>query len=100
MNDCAFGMVMSFNDQSESYTLGFECGMIWELLRQGVPQDSLTVHAANIDQLHKVAWHYGMKMFVDRTPEYSEWCVVAFSRAPKERHLNLVKPSAPDYVDD
>lgn len=100
MNDCAFGIVMSFNDQSESYTLGFECGMIWELLRQGVPQDSITVHAANIDQLHKVAKHYGMKMFVDRTPEYPEWAVVAFSKAPKERHLHAVKNYGPEYVDD
>lgn len=100
MNDGEFGIVMSFNDQSESYTLGFECGMIWELLRQGVPPGSITVHSANIDQLHKVAEHYGMKMFVDRTPEYPEWCVVAFAKAPKKRHLSAVKNYGPEYVDD
>ena len=42
-----------------------------------------------------------MKMFVDRTPEYPEWSVVAFALQPKERkrHLSMVA-TKPDYVDD
>ena len=53
MEHGTFGIVMSFLDQSENYTLGFECGMIWELLRSGVPAESITVHASNVQQLHR-----------------------------------------------
>lgn len=52
-------LLIPFDDQSESFTCGFEAGMIWAEMERGVPTIERTVKATNIAVLKKMAANKG-----------------------------------------
>lgn len=47
-------LLMPFIDESESFTKGFECGQIWELLEAGEMIDNRPCHEENKEQIKMI----------------------------------------------
>lgn len=52
-------LLMPFKDQSESFTLGFECGKIWDTMGRNESIENLIVHVANQEQIILMCDHFG-----------------------------------------
>lgn len=52
-----WGLLVSFPDQSQSFTHGFEAGLLWQRLRSGheAEIENLTVHAENEEVMRRMA---------------------------------------------
>ena len=55
-----YGLIVSFTDQSESFTLGFEAGMIWQRLQNGETHIKATVHTSNTEVLKRMSDAVGL----------------------------------------
>ncbi len=47
-------LVLKFIDQSEPFAMGFECGILYHTMQQGLPIDGM-FHAQNIEQFQNMA---------------------------------------------
>lgn len=47
-------LIVSFVDQSPSYTYGFEAGMIWTKLECNAPHIEATIHRTNVEMIKKL----------------------------------------------
>ncbi len=67
-----FNLVMSFNDQSNSFTHGFECGQIWEQMKSNKKFDKYLFHINNKEQIEmmckKFLYTYSIEIIDDT------WC--------------------------
>lgn len=54
-DDTTYGLVMPFHDESQSFSNGFEVGMIWVELRDGTFKGRRTVRVENQRQLEATA---------------------------------------------
>lgn len=81
-----FSLIVPFIDESESYCLGFEAGLVWADL---VNKDYAvrTVHRANMKQFESIAKHFKVDLNIVPTLEY-EWVDITFS--PAKPSLRLV----------
>jgi hypothetical protein len=71
-------LIMPFEDESESFTNGFECGQIWEKMTNCVVFQDQIVHACNKLQIQLMCDHFGYHgKFVDAGEEWT-----AFTGAP------------------
>ncbi len=59
-----YNIVMPFLDQSNSFTHGFECGQIWQLLGTGKPIVRRLCHTKNQEQIRLMCkrFHYNFLM--------------------------------------
>ncbi len=87
-----YSLIVSFPDQSETFVLGFEAGMIWEKLQAGVLDFDLTIHTANTEVIQRMC--EASKVIPTLTPtEFPEWTNLSFRlRLPAKPNLRLVKP--------
>lgn len=49
-----YGLIVSFPDQSETFVLGFEAGMIWQQMQDGNVSLDVNVHTKNIEVLTRM----------------------------------------------
>ena len=98
-----FNLLCKFIDDSESFVLGFECGLIWSHLANRT-QYSFTAHRKNIQQLELMANHFECFFIVNDAYEdgddesyqliNDEWCLVDFNpimKPHKKTYLKVVK---------
>lgn len=67
--------VVVFHDQSASYGLGVEAGIVFETLRQGEEIRNLPVHVENLPTLHQMATYRNKQFIVDPTND-PVWCLI------------------------
>ncbi|QUT07899.1 hypothetical protein KFK14_11220 [Sphingobium phenoxybenzoativorans] len=77
-NDSELGMLFAFPDASESFTLGFEAGMIWREIDDEAPliidrgfDAGFPVHVENIELIRRMAASRGYT--VETKPEAGGW---------------------------
>lgn len=82
-----YGLLVSFEDQSDSYVHGFEAGMLSVRMKDGTEAEvEATIHTANKETVSRMAIAYGWSAEFKST-EFEEWTTV-----------ELVKQSAPQRV--
>lgn len=52
-------LIMPFIDESKSFTEGFECGMIWGLIKSGECLDNHPIHNVNVEQVKMICETFG-----------------------------------------
>lgn len=60
-----FSLVLKFIDQSTSFTYGFECGLIWQQLKDGKEITRYMVNAENREQIDQIAQAIGKQAYFD-----------------------------------
>ena len=90
-NDADYGLVMSFLDTSESYTLGFEAGKIWTLANAEIWPDHMLAHTSNLEQIRLIAAHFSCDLFIDTSTD-SQWMNVTFVENGRKPRLKLIEP--------
>lgn len=84
-----YSLVVSFPDQSASFVHGFECGMIWQAMKDRTAI-SMTVHNANAECLQRMARHHGYSCVLERYDD--TWSTATLTQAGKPRpKLEIVK---------
>lgn len=66
-----YGLLMPFVDASDSFTNGFECGQIWEKIKQGGSMLGYLVHLENSAQIQMICDHFECKCDIKVVTE--EW---------------------------
>jgi hypothetical protein len=54
-------LLMPFIDESESFTNGFECGIIWNKIGEGDMLDRHLIHTENIKQIEMICRSFGIE---------------------------------------
>lgn len=86
-DETTFGLVVSFEDQSESYVNGWEAGVLWERMKSGmVAEIEMVAHTANKETFNRMAIAEGWDITCTPT-EYEEWMDVKMEKrsAPPAR---------------
>lgn len=52
-------LLMPFIDESETFTLGFECGQLWERIKEGECFERHPVHTKNVKQIELICRSFG-----------------------------------------
>lgn len=86
MQEESFGLLVSFPDQSESFTLGFEAGQIWQQMSEKVEIDrgidtGIPIHADNLTVIQRMAHaaHFELEIGV----EADGWVPIRMKYRPK-----------------
>jgi hypothetical protein len=72
-------LIISFADQSESYVLGFEAGLLYQRLDSGEAIEDYSVHANNAETLVRIAKHFGFAATLEATGT-DGWSTISLSR--------------------
>lgn len=72
-------LIISFDDQSESYVLGFEAGLLYQQLETGLVVEPYSVHANNAPTLTRIAQHFGFCASLTSTG-VDGWSTIELSR--------------------
>lgn len=88
MSEEQYGLIVSFPDQSQSFVLGFEAGMIWKRLESGEAEFSETVHADNRDVIERMVEAMGLSVRMIDT-HVEGWIIANIHRQTRPK-LNLV----------
>jgi len=85
-----YGLIVSFPDQSETFTLGVEAGMFWQRIESGERRFSLTAHTCNLEVLRRMAGAHNLML--DAWPsEVEGWAdVEVFEPEPRPK-LQLIR---------
>lgn len=54
-------LLMPFLDESESFTNGFECGKIWQMVSEGETFENQLIHAENKEQIEMICRSFGVE---------------------------------------
>ncbi len=68
-------LLMPFEDSSESFTNGFECGQIWEKLQSNEKLNGYLIHSCNIKQIKKIAETFMTLITIKETSD-EEWSLL------------------------
>lgn len=72
-----------FDDQSESYTLGFEAGQLFQRMLTETNIETL-IHSKNLNQIQQMATKLGFACYdsiVEFSGEYAEWLNVKLEKS-------------------
>lgn len=93
-----YGLLVSFEDQSDSYVHGFEAGLISARMKSGIEAEiKATVHTANRETITRMAIAYGWSALFETT-QFEEWSEVTMEKTgkaperPNPIGLRLVRP--------
>lgn len=92
--DVEHDLIVSFPDQSETFTLGVEAGMFWQRLQHGEREFSTTAHTANLECLRRMAAACNYAMEVVGT-HIDGWHECRVSGTPKPQ-LRIVRGGLAD----
>lgn len=67
-----YGLFIRFPDQSESFTLGYEAGLVGAKMERGDPFEML-MHSKNEELIRDMANKYGYIPHIKSHPDYEEW---------------------------
>ena len=92
----AYTLVVSFDDSSESFCNGFECGILWHRLKteeMGGEELPFPIRPENKSMIVKMARHFQYAVcFDERNDEYgNSWVYAAFSKEVPERRKPMLK---------
>lgn len=62
-------LLMPFIDESETFTLGFECGQLWEKIKEGESFERHPVHTKNIKQIELICRSFGVDFGIEYVNE-------------------------------
>ena len=79
MTDEEYSLIVSFPDQSEAFTRGFEAGMIWEFLQSDATELSATYHTKNLEVISRMAKAMDYIVDTEETDD-KEWTVFHFTK--------------------
>jgi len=83
-----YGLVVSFPDQSQAFTLGFEAGMLWRRIEAKEPDISVTTRIENREIIARMASASGL--VVELTPsEIEGWDLTILT--PEKPKLTLIR---------
>ena len=83
MEDSAeMGLIVKFEDESGSYVNGFEAGMIWQQMQDGVPliDPDLPLHVENKTTLERMAKSRNYKAILTPIDDAPEWMSATFEK--------------------
>lgn len=88
-----YGLLVSFQDQSETFVLGFEAGQLWEIMRNTANTFVTSIHAQNQELVMRMCGSLGW------TPEFTKhddkifegWINVKLTRGTRPK-LSVVQP--------
>lgn len=86
-DESSYALIVSFDDQSESYVHGFEAGGIWQRMKAGAEAEiEAMVHTANRETLSRMAIAEGWTVEFKPT-SLEEWTEMEMvkTKAPSER---------------
>jgi hypothetical protein len=86
-----YALIVSFPDQSETFVLGFEAGMIWERLQAGETEIDVNVHTLNIEVLNRMCLAAKVTPKFQRT-NVDGWTNLSIKPGARKPDLRLVKP--------
>jgi hypothetical protein len=86
MKEEKYNLIVPFPDQSESFTLGFEAGIIWNRLTSGEVEFNLTVHTSNLPVLRNMAKYHGLLLY-DLSTNVDGWIQVEFRKSRNKLSL-------------
>ncbi len=64
-------LLMPFLTDDPIFTEGFECGMLWEKMKNSESFDLLPIHVANIKQIELICHHFGYEYKINSYDD--EW---------------------------
>lgn len=64
---------MPFIDASESFTNGFECGQIYQMMERKEVFENYLIHSCNKEQIKLIAIRFGYAITVSESIDI-EWC--------------------------
>ena len=64
-------LLMPFEDESHSFTNGFECGQIWQMISEGDNLTQYLIHSVNKKQIELICRSFGVDCNI--TESDSEW---------------------------
>lgn len=70
-------LLMPFLDESNSYTNGFEVGLLWEKMSNGETFSNQLIHDENVDQIKLMCDHFGYEYSITSTTE--DWAYLTAS---------------------
>ena len=93
LQDGEMGLLVKFDDESSSYVNGFEAGMIWQQMQDGVPliEPEIPVHTANMVTFERMAKAADYTAIFEQVDDMPEWMGVIFEKTI--RRLTLVPDS-------
>lgn len=65
-------LLMPFIDESPSFTNGFECGQVWQMIEEGETIERRLVHVENIEQIKLICRSFGVECGIDIADD--TWC--------------------------
>lgn len=96
-------LLVPFVDESHSFTNGFECGMIWELMSNNVFIEDKPVHNENLEQIKLIAEHFGydysLKDGEDGSWHFLSGKPISIDSVYKEEVPNEISNQFKDYLD-
>jgi hypothetical protein len=72
-------LIISFHEQSETYVLGFEAGLLCQRLDSGLHVEDYDVHTKNAETLVRIAKHFNFVATLTPT-EIEGWSTLSLSR--------------------
>lgn len=88
IDDAEYGLIVSFPDQSQSFTLGFEAGMIWQRIQSGEVSLEATTRVENRQVLERMAFASGLSCSLESSG-IEGWDNLKMS--PKKTSLYLIQ---------
>ncbi len=82
-----YGMVVSFPDQSETFVLGFEAGLISQRMKSGEQDFEVTMHTKNAEVIRRMVKAEDLQVQITET-EVDGWSNARVTLRPR---LKLVK---------
>ena len=85
-----YSLILSFPDQSESFVLGYEAGLVGAEAETGQAVIERTVHTTNAEMFRRMGAAYGYKIDLKPTsvPGWSDLTMTAY---PKRGHLSVTE---------
>lgn len=63
------GLLMPFVNETKDFTLGFECGIIWQKIQAGEPIDQFLFHVSNARQVAMICKHFDVRFDIKNVDE-------------------------------
>ena len=85
-----YSLILPFPDQSESFVLGYEAGLVGAEIEAGTAAIERTVHTDNAELFRRMGAAYGYAVALKRTaiPGWSDLTMTAY---PRRGHLSVIE---------
>ena len=84
-NNMGYKPIFVFNEQSDSFVHGFDCGQIWAMLKHHIDVDNFTTLAINQPQIEAICHYYKVLYTIT---ELSDGWIKVFAHRPEQIHTS------------